>query len=59
MEKGGGTYSNQHSDLGGLFLLTVVPEQRAQPVHLPICRIEAIAPSIQGAWLVVLPDLDP
>lgn len=41
------------------FLLVAVPKQRYQHVVLPICRAEPLAPSGQGAWLSVLPDLDP
>lgn len=41
------------------FLLAAAPKQIFQSVALPICRAELMAPSGQGYWLAVLPDLGP
>lgn len=41
------------------FLLIVMPEQKCQPVALPICRAKSVAPSGQFVQLAVLPDLIP
>lgn len=38
-------------------LLVAVPEQRAQPVALPVCQAELVALSGQKIQLAVLPDL--
>ena len=40
-------------------LLVVMPEQKSQPVTLPICRAKSVAPSGQFVQLAVLPDLIP
>ena len=41
-----------------LLLFAEVPKQRSQPVALPKCKAEQLAPSSQGAPLAVLLDLD-
>ena len=40
-------------------LIAVAPKQRSHPAALPNCRVELVGPSGQGAWLAVLPDLEP